>query len=72
MIWAFWQDYYKYSEIDKDNITQEIYDGSLDNSIIDTPLIFDILLLESNWSTLDGTTTIRDVHSIYDMDINMM
>ena len=66
MLWAFWQDYHNYEQIDKDEIGGEVYDGRLDNSGIDTPLVFNVLS-EQDWSTLDGLATSRDVHSIQDM-----
>ena len=66
MVWAFWQTYYDYSEVHKDNITPQIYDSTLSNSGIDTPLVFSVLSAE-DWSTIDGTHTSRDVHSIVDL-----
>lgn len=66
MLYALWQDYYDYDLIDSQDIGGKQYDGRLDNSGIDTPLVFDILVAES-WSTLDGQATSRDVHSIIDM-----
>ena len=66
MLWAFWQNYYNYSEVHKDNITQQIYDSRVRISGIDTPLAFSILSAE-NWTTINGTNTSRDVHSIEDL-----
>jgi len=66
MLWALWQDYNDYDLVDKDDITGKMYDGRLSNSGVDTALVFDVLI-NTGWSTLDGTDTARDMHSIVDM-----
>ena len=64
-LWALWQDVNDYEQVDKASLTRTHYNGQLTYSDIDFLLEFDVLEAES-WSTLDGTATSRDMHSIQD------
>ena len=65
-MWALWQDYHNYDQVDKNSITDNIYLGNLDTSHINQIMDFGLLMGES-WSTITGTEAMRDVHSIADM-----
>ena len=71
MLWAFWEDYYNYEQIDKEDIGNQVYNGRLNNSGTDGLLVFNILAAQ-DWSTLSGTETPRDVHSIQDLGYKYM
>ena len=66
MLWALWQDYHDYDLIPKEDIGNSVYRGDLSNSGIDTIMEFGIFA-STSWSTLSGTDTMRDVHSLDDM-----